>query len=95
MGGGASAVDTRAFAEHLRRFISYPLRARIRGWEGNVSVSFRLAADGRAHDVRVVVSSGFLALDRSAVDAVRRASPFAPAPGRELALILPVTYCLR
>ena len=94
-GNGISAVDTRAFAEHLRRYISYPMSARSKGWEGKVSVSFRLGPDGLARDIRVVASSGFSVLDRSAVAAVRKASPFLPAPGREVALILPVSYCLR
>jgi protein TonB len=81
--------------EHLRRFINYPTSARAKGWEGKVSVSFRLGPDGQARDIRVVVSSGFPVLDRSAVAAVRKASPFASPPSREVALILPVAYCLR
>jgi protein TonB len=89
------ALDTQALVAQLRRYIAYPYRARTNGWEGKVSVSFRLGPDGEAREVRVVASSGFSELDRNAVAAVRKASPFSPPPSREVVLVLPVDYCLR
>jgi protein TonB len=89
------ALQERAIMEHLRRYLDYPSRARANGWEGKVAVFFRLGLDGRARDIRVAASSGFSVLDRSAMAAVRRASPFSPPPSREVALTLPVTYSLR
>jgi protein TonB len=80
---------------HLRRYLDYPSKARANGWEGKVSVSFRLGPDGRARSIRVVASSGFPGLDRSAMAAVRKASPFPSPPSREVVLVLPLTYSLR
>jgi protein TonB len=85
----ATAIMTR-----LRGFVQYPERARLSGWEGKAILSFRLGADGQARDIEVVTSSGFPLLDRSAVSAVRRASPFPYRPHQEIALRLPVVYAL-
>jgi len=79
--------------DRLRRSVSYPYRARQKGWEGKVVVAFRLTRDGQAQDVRVVTSSGYALLDDSALAAVQRAAPFSP-PLRDTELILPVVYAL-
>jgi protein TonB len=64
------------------------------GWEGTVVVSFRLLADGSVRNVRIAESSGYPALDRGAVDAVRNASPF-PRPPAEAEIVTPVVYRLQ
>ncbi|MBL7114344.1 MAG: TonB family protein [Kiritimatiellae bacterium] len=51
----------------------YPLGSRLRGEEGKVVLKVVIDMDGRASDVGVYASSGFSALDRAAVAAVRRA----------------------
>jgi len=51
----------------------YPLGSRIRGEEGVVTVRVRVNALGRADKVDITEPSGYPALDRAAVDAVRRA----------------------
>ena len=80
--------------ERLRSFVEYPERARRSGWEGKVVVAFRLGPDGNARDAKIVVSSGFPLLDRSALSALRRASPFPYHPRQETELLLPVVYAL-
>lgn len=52
----------------------YPDSSRRRGETGVVRVRAGIGADGRCRDASVEVSSGYAALDRAALDAVRRAS---------------------
>jgi protein TonB len=67
--------------------------ARRMGWEGKVVVAFLVLSDGSVRDVRVVRGSGHPALDRGAVEAVRKAAPF-PRPPAEAEIITPVVYRL-
>jgi protein TonB len=73
--------------------IAYPAMARKMGWEGKVVVAFFVRSDGSVRDIRVVQGSGYPALDRGAVDAVRKASPF-PRPPAEAEIVTPVVYRL-
>lgn len=56
----------------------YPVEARRRGEEGDVTVELAVDARGRVTDVKVVASCGFAALERAAVAAARNAT-FRPA----------------
>jgi protein TonB len=71
----------------------YPKIAQQRSWEGQVVISFVVLSDGSAKEIKVVTSSGRDILDRSAVEAVKSASPF-PRPPAELELKMPITYKL-
>ncbi|OVE73879.1 hypothetical protein BVX94_02490 [bacterium B17] len=51
----------------------YPLGARLRGEEGIVEIQAILGASGRATEVNVLKTSGYSALDRSALKAMREA----------------------
>jgi protein TonB len=77
--------------EMIQKNIAYPNIARRNGWTGKVTVSFIIAYNGRVRDVEVVRSSGFGCLDRNAVKAVERSSPF-PHPPLEARIIIPVHY---
>ena len=68
----------------------YPLVARRRGLEGEVGLRFILAATGEVLKLEVLKSSGVVILDRAAVDAVRRATPFAEPPEGFIDGTLPV-----
>jgi len=50
----------------------YPPESRRRGEEGSVRVSLRVGPDGRVQMAEVIESSGHPALDRAALEAVRR-----------------------
>jgi len=52
--------------------MTYPRRARQRGWEGLVVLSVEIDARGAVVAVVVVRSSGFATLDRAAVEGARR-----------------------
>ncbi|MGW8187203.1 MAG: TonB family protein [Desulfobacterales bacterium] len=58
--------------------ISYPTRARRKGYEGTVMLEVLVNRNGRVDDLRVLASSGYEILDRSAVKSVKTWS-FKPA----------------
>ena len=92
-GGGTTAGDFAWIRDAIQLAIAYPATARRMGWEGKVVVAFHLLPDGSVRDVRVVQGSGYGALDRGAIDAVRTASPFPRSPV-EAEVITPVVYRL-
>lgn len=49
----------------------YPLRARRRGWSGEVSLLVAVSPEGRVEDVQVVETSGYSILDAAASEAVK------------------------
>ncbi len=87
-----SRLLRRRFMAHFR----YPELARRRGWQGDVRVGLRVEADGRLSHLRVLRSSGYSALDRAAVRALRDIGAIPEAAiwlhGRALDLQLPVEY---
>lgn len=102
-GTGQRADDARSWAVSqllgdLRRHFEYPLLARRRGWEGTVWLSFVVAPDGELERIHVARGSGYDALDRSALTALRRIGNLPEARtrlgGRALELELPVIYRL-
>jgi protein TonB len=64
----------------IERYKKYPLVARRRGREGEVGLRFLLVASGEVMRLEVKKSSGNDSLDQAALDAVRRAAPFAKPP---------------
>jgi len=84
--------------DQLSRYLSYPLRARRRGWEGEVLLGLRLDGDGQLHDIHLLRSSGYALLDRSAQKALARIERLqlpANAPVLQpINLQLPVVYRL-
>jgi periplasmic protein TonB len=58
--------------------ISYPRRARRRGYEGTVLLEVLVKRNGKVADLRILASSGSSILDRSAVNSVKTWS-FKPA----------------
>jgi protein TonB len=75
----------------IQKNITYPDTARREGWMGKVTVSFVIAYNGYAKDIKVLQSSGFRILDKSAKEAVSRSSPF-PHPPVEARIIIPILY---
>jgi len=74
----------------------YPQEAILNGWEGIVTVKFVVAQDGRIKNIDIAESSGYPLLDAVAILAIKDASPY-PFPagypeGRDLEIILPITY---
>jgi protein TonB len=102
-GGALGGPDADWLRRHRREILSrvqrrideapYPVKAAVRGWTGQVRVSFTLREDGSVADARIEASSGHDVLDRAALRAVQRAAPF-PAPPREILVSVPVLFLL-
>jgi TonB family protein len=58
----------------------YPRAALRMGRQGIVRISFKVLPSGRVEDLKLIQSSNIQELDREALDAVRRASPFSSFP---------------
>lgn len=84
--GAAAAADTDTYAAEVLAWIERRKR-HPGGARGVVTVSFQLDRRGRVHRLRLVRSSGFRALDRSALDQIVATQPFPrPAPGARWSL---------
>lgn len=77
----------------VQKHLSYPKIARQKGWEGKVTVSFVVYESGHVENVKVLESSGFGMLDKSAVETIKRVSPL-PKPPVRAELIIPIVYKL-
>lgn len=69
----------------------YPLGAKLRGEEGVVIVCAEIDADGRAGQVTILESSGYGALDRAAVAAMKKVR----LQGADLALPTEIVQSIR
>lgn len=64
----------------------YPLGSRMRGEEGSLTLRIWIDADGSAHDFEIIQSSGFPALDKAGIKAVKKAQ-FMDSKGRPVSSI--------
>lgn len=78
----------------INRKLIYPMIARQKGWEGKVKLSFIISGNGFVKDIIIIESSGIEILDKSAIDAVKSASPF-PKPTIAAQIIIPIRYKLQ
>lgn len=93
-----SSPDTGMLKDLLWRRVDtlkkYPVLARRNGWEGQVLLKVVLGGDGRLIRAEVQESSGHEALDQSALETVRAATPLKleNQSWSQVALLLPVVY---
>ncbi len=84
---------------HLERHKHYPAIARQRRQQGVVEVQFNMDRAGKVLASAVTGSSGFVLLDRSALEMVNRAQPLPPPPaeisGKVLTIAVPVEFSFR
>ena len=77
----------------------YPKKAKRRGWQGKVTVSFSVMPSGQVKNTEIQQTSGFHLLDKSALRAIQDSQPFAPIPSNlgltKLDLELPIVYQLQ
>jgi protein TonB len=100
VGGGKESARTKYLNDHftyirdkILRNVSYPDKARRMGWQGKVLLSFIITAEGAVKAFKIIQSSGFTILDKSAIESVREAAPF-PKPPVEAQLVIPIIYRL-
>jgi periplasmic protein TonB len=81
----------------LERNKRYPADAR--NDRGIAQISFSIDRKGRVMSSRIVTTSGSPALDREALEMIRRSQPFPPPPaalqGTEVSLTVPVRFNMR
>ena len=75
----------------ITRQLAYPPMARKMRWSGKTVVAFVIAEDGTVHNLRVVDSSGFPILDKSATETVRNVAPF-PKPPVRAEIVVPINF---
>jgi len=100
-GSSAENISKRisaALKNQLARHFKYPWLARQRGWQGQVLLSLHIASNGDLSNWKVVQTSGYRTLDRSALKAVQRIEHLPQAEhwlkGGSLNIHLPVQYKL-
>lgn len=91
-----SGVFPQGIIEIIRNSIenvkTYPVLARKRGLEGTVYISFRISPQGKAHDIKVLKSSGYRILDKTTLDIVKKAAPYPHVNGP---IEVPVVFKLK
>jgi TonB family protein len=103
---GDDALDLGSLAQYRLALIGaakhhrlYPESAVERGWQGRVTVRLAIDADGSVAAAQVRRSSGHGALDRQAVEMLRKAAALTPLPhalrSREFSVDVPVLFELR
>lgn len=94
----SDAIPTwqRKISAKLERNKKYSSLAQARSEQGMVQVEFSMDRSGRLKSSRILKTSGSDALDREALDLVRRADPFAAPPpekpGDEVFLTVPIRF---
>ena len=87
-----------SISSKFARYFRYPYLARRRGWEGRVVLGFDLDTNGLIENIRIVKSSGYGTLDRSAVKSLHEVGDkerFDGVPeGSDWDMSLPVIYRL-
>lgn len=84
----------REIAKHKQ----YPKIAQMRGWQGEVIIDIQLDGNGNVQSSTIQKHSAYEALDKQALEMVKKASPF-PAPpealrGSSFNILVPVTFRL-
>lgn len=72
----------------------YPREARRRLISGSVTLSFCIDVDGSVKDTRIIKSSGFSILDRTAKEIILKANPFPKPPEGERYVQVTIVFTL-
>ncbi|HEC20553.1 MAG TPA: energy transducer TonB [Gammaproteobacteria bacterium] len=83
----------------LRKYLSYPPRARRRGWQGEVHITFHINKQGQLNNIHLAKSSGYSLLDHAALSAIGKLKnislPDELGTLQAMDLLLPVRYQLQ
>jgi len=74
--------------------LTYPRLAQRMGWSGRVVLAFVVVEDGTVRSIHVKESSGYPALDNSAVQTIKNVAPF-PRPPVAAEIVMPVLFRLQ
>lgn len=85
-------------AREIAKHKQYPRIAQMRGWEGEVTLELQLDSNGNLTSSKIAKGSSFEALDKQALEMVKKASPFPLPPdalrGRSFTILVPVSFKL-
>jgi protein TonB len=80
----------------LSQELEYPPQARQKGIGGTVYLVFTLARDGTLKEWELRQGSGYRILDKTALEALRKAAPFSPLPKglkeKEVRFFVPIVF---
>lgn len=98
LSSNSSATWEAELLAHLEKYRRYPPAAKARREQGVTYVRFRMNREGKLLSSEILRSSGTAALDRAALDTLRRAQPFPPIPRDKpdpLELSVPVEFFVK
>ncbi|EHQ1322967.1 energy transducer TonB [Campylobacter upsaliensis] len=78
--------------EAIQKAQIYPLIAQKKRMSGVVKVEFMWMSDKTLADLKIIQSSGYTLLDKSALEGIRKASLNFPSYERNLKITLPISY---
>jgi len=94
--GENRVMTERAYTDLVQKKIEavkqYPKRAQRRNDQGVVKIVFTIGNNGEIVSADIFESSGSRILDRAAMDAVKKASPFARPPNGPVIIQLPIKF---
>ncbi len=73
---------------------NYPRQARKMRMQGVVKVEFLWKENQNLAELKIIKSSGYDLLDKSALESIRKASAFFPSYESDLRIVLPISYNL-
>ena len=80
--------------ELITRQLVYPPLALRMNWSGKAVVAFTIDEDGSASEIRIMETSGFTILDKSAIETIRKVAPF-PKPPVRSEIVVPINFRMR
>lgn len=93
-GGHYIKVNFAYIREIVLKNLKYPYIARLRGYEGDVVVSFIIDEKGYPQEIKILSNSGHEILAQNTVETIRSIGRF-PEPPVKVRVILPVAYRLK
>jgi periplasmic protein TonB len=94
--GKKHVMTERAYTHLVQKQIEavkqYPKRAQRRNEQGVVEMIFTIGNDGEIVSQNIIKSSGSRILDGAAMDALKKASPFARPPNGPIVIQLPIRF---
>ncbi|HDZ5085454.1 TPA: energy transducer TonB [Campylobacter jejuni] len=72
----------------------YPRQAKKMRMQGTVKIEFLWKENKTLADLKIIESSGYDLLDKSALESIRKASVFFPSYENDLRIVLPISYNL-
>jgi TonB family protein len=91
--GSANEKTFNYIREDILKNVRYPEKARRKGLQGKITLSFMVTEAGLTRDIKVINGSGFSELDNSAKEAIKLTT-FTQRIPYKLFVILPVEYRL-